>query len=741
MAKVKEKRSTKQKKTTRYNKFISLFAIVIFILILLIGRLVKIQFIDGEEHRENAARQQTSNKVINPDRGTIYDANGKTLATSEKVDTVTVNPSYIDNNDKEKIADAFVGIFGLEKEKVLNKLNSKSSVVTIVEKVEQNKIDELKNWMKTNKITQGINIDNDVKRYYPYNNLASNLIGFCNVDNQGSEGIEAEWNEVLTGVSGKRISSTNAISKYIPDKNETYYAAQNGSNITLTIDANIQTIVEKYLKQACIENNPKNGGTCIIMKPSTGDILAMATYPDYNLNDPRVPTEYYADGFAELDETEQYNRLFKMWRNKCVQDTYEPGSTYKIITASIALEEGAYDTDTPGVFYCPGYQQINSESRIWCWKTSGAHASESLREALMNSCNPAMMQISQYLGAKTEYRYYKAFGLMDETGIQTSGEADSTYWDLEDCGVNEQATMSFGQRFTITPIQLITAISCVANKGVLVQPKIVKSITNPDTGTVTAIDTKEVRQVISKETSEKMIDMLTSVVSDGTGKYGQVPGYTTAGKTGTSEPDPGHPENGFVVSFVSIAPASNPELVCLVALYGVDDSASGGGTAGPVVSQILSEVLPYLGIPSEDVTSNDTEGIETKAVPDIKDKTVAEANSILSAAGLEPILGDAKLEDIVVDQVPKPGISVPLGGQIRIYTKATTGARVRVGVPNLKGMGYSDALETLAGIGLNLSVSGNADGIVITQDPIAGTEVECGSIVYATMHQQSADTH
>lgn len=348
----KVEKKNKNIKIVKNKSLLLTLTVIIIVFILLLFRLAILQFIDGSELKESANRQQTTNRIISAKRGNIYDSTGKLLAASAQVDTVSINPSKLEDNLKikdktnkekekqnlqEKIAKAFSDIFELDYNEVLEKVKSEASIETIVKKVEQDKIDELKDWMETNKIYAGINIDEDVKRYYPYGNLASNLIGFCNVDNDGQEGIELEWNSVLSGTSGKIVSIESASSELIPDKNQSYVPAENGNNITLTIDANIQSIVEKYLKQACIENNCKNGGTAIVMKPSNGDILAMATYPNYDLNSPRSPNDTLSASWDAMSSSEQLNSLFKMWRNKAVSDTYEPGSTFKIITAAVRI--------------------------------------------------------------------------------------------------------------------------------------------------------------------------------------------------------------------------------------------------------------------------------------------------------------------------------------------------------------------------------------------------------------------
>ncbi|NLC87977.1 MAG: PASTA domain-containing protein [Clostridiaceae bacterium] len=734
-SKVKKNKSTKKNISNKNLLICIIIASIIFILLLL--RLAFIQFIQGSELKESANRQQTTNRIISAKRGNIYDSTGKLLAASASVDTVTINPTRIKEENKEKVAKAFSDIFELNYDEVLEKVKSDNLIETIIKKVEQDKIDQLEDWMKTTKIYSGINIDEDIRRYYPYGVLASNLIGFCDTDNNGQEGIELKWNSVLSGTAGKITTITDAVSDLIPDKNESYVAAENGSNITLTIDANIQTIVEKYLEQACKENICKSGGSIIAMNPSNGDILAMATYPNYDLNSPRSPNSELATDWDKLSESEQMNSLYKMWRNKAVSDTYEPGSTFKIITAAVGLEENVVDTDTPNDFSCSGYELVNG-IRINCWKNVTTHGSQSLRNALMNSCNPALMQLGKRIGASNLYRYYKAFGLFDKTGIATSGETNSFFWDPEDVGNVELATMSFGQRFRVTPIQLITAVSSVANDGVLVQPRLVKQIENPDTGATVSIDSKNVRQVISKETSNKLMDMLESVVTSGTGRYAQVKGYSIAGKTGTSEPDAN--ENSiYVASFVGIAPVENPEIVVLVTLYDPKGASNQGGTiAAPVASQILTEVLPYLGVPSDDVTSEESNTITKKTLPDVRNKTIAEAKKIIESSGFSCRISGSDTSLIVTDQVPKPGASLITGASVNLYSSGNE-TRVSQEVPNIKGMTFAQARNALKAKNLNIQISGS--GTVLSQDPMAGTSVEEGTVINVTLKQEIQDAH
>ena len=724
-------------------RMLLVFFIVLFLALL--GVIINLQFVRGDELKRMEYNQSISSIEISAKRGIIYDCNKKALAISANVDTITVNPSYmvvksdgVINESKtkdlrERIATKFSQIFELDYAEVLEKLNSKKSVETIISKVEATKVDELRKWLNENNLNAGINIDEDTKRYYPYNNLASNLIGVCGNDNQGLDGIELSYDSILKGTNGKLTTAISVDRDVIPDGDEKYIAPENGSNLYLTIDSNIQTIAEKYLKQAVEENNCKRGGNVIIMDPSNGEIKAMATYPDYNLNDPYVPNSAISDGWDGLNAQDKINRIYTMWRNKAVLDTYEPGSTFKVITASIALEENLAETDTPGDFYCNGSQVVNDRV-IRCTATSG-HGSETLRNALENSCNPALIQLGQRIGADTFYKYLNAYGFMEKTGVDLPSEGSSSFWKRENVGPVELATMSFGQRFTITPLQLVRAASAIANDGVLVTPHVVKAIENVDTGTIKNIDKNEVRQVISAETAAKMRDMMTSVVEQGGGKNAKVKGYSIGGKTGTSEPDPGHMENGYVASFLAIAPAENTKLVVLLTLYGPQGyNYYGGAIAAPAVSQILSEALPYLDIPSNE-TSQDA-NTNLISVPNIKGKTVSEAQKIITASGLKYIV-NGTADEMVQEQVPIGGTQLMSGGIIKMYTAGNTD-RVSQVVPDLKGVSLAQAKIMLEAKNLNVSSVGT--GIVIAQNPKAGSNADEGTAVSVTLQEATGET-
>ena len=737
---MKSNKNKVKKIYTISNKLRIALLIFLALFFLLIIRLGFIQFIQGADLTEKMYNQLIKSDSISPKRGTIYDATGKALAISAPVDTVSINPRLIVVTEKnkineektkalkEKVAKAFSEIFELDYEETFEKVNRDTTFVTVARKMEKDKIDSLKAWMEEEDIYSGININEDTKRYYPYENLASSLMGFCNIDNQGIEGLEAAWDDVLTGTPGKIVNARNAVQGYIPDENQTYIPAENGSDLTLTIDANIQSIVEKYLKQACIENKCDRGGNVIAMDPKTGDILAMATYPDYDLND-RLSMPSYLDEktWKDMSVEEQSTTLNSLYKNRAIADTYEPGSVFKIITASIALEENLATPDQENVYTCKGSQTVSGVT-MRCSIYPSTHGHQSLRQSLSNSCNPGFIQLGQKIGAKTAYRYYDAFGFFNKTGIATSGETGYTiFWDLDNVGPIETATMSYGQRFKITPLQMITAVCAVANNGILMQPRIVKEVKNTDTGAITTIDPIQVRQVISKKTANTMLDMLETVVATGTGKKAQVKGYSIAGKTGTSEPDYAKDE-GYTASFLAISPTENPEIVLLVTLYAPHGAKghNGSSVAAPVAAQILTEVLPYLQIPSD---GSNEDSNKTITLPNVANKTVAEAKKILEKAGFV-CSTSGNSSDIVKDQYPVKGSSLLKNSIVKLYTESED-TRISTQVPNLIGKNLSQVKALLKEKNLNVSITGS--GTVVSQDPIENTSVQEGTVVKVTL--------
>lgn len=504
---------------SRRKRIMYMMFIIFLVLILLIIRIGFIQFVQGAWLSELAYNQQSIDRQINPKRGTIYDATGKNvLAVSATVETVTINPGNIAVENKEKVARVFTDIFELDYEKTLKKVKKRSSIETIAKKVDKEKTDKLRVWMKENNITAGINIDEDTKRYYPNNELASHFIGFCGSDNQGLDGIEAKYEEVLKGSKGKIIRVTDARGGEIGKEGEDYIAATDGKDLVVSIDMTIQAICEKYLKEACIDNICTDGGNVVAMNPKTGDILAMVTYPNYNLNSPyEITNEEIKNTWETLTATERNTNLQAMWRNKAIADTYEPGSTFKTITSSAALQEGITQTDKEGEFCCTGGIEI-AGVRIKCWRYYRPHGSESLRQALMNSCNPVFIGLGQKIGVKKYYSYLQKFGFLSKTGIELPGEAKGIFLKEEKVGPVELATISFGQRFEVTPLQMVTAVSTIANKGVRMKPRVVKQIIDSKTGEVEELAPQEIERVIDEKTANDVLSMMESVVAEGTGK-------------------------------------------------------------------------------------------------------------------------------------------------------------------------------------------------------------------------------
>lgn len=630
-----------------------------------------IQFFEGEKLQQMAYLQQTLNRNINPKRGTIYDSSGKVeLATSSSVETITVNPVNILSSEKEKVATELTQLFNLKYEDVLKKVSKKTAIETIAKKVDKNQSKELRLWMEANNITSGINIDEDTKRFYPYNNLASQIIGFCGSDNQGLAGIEAKYDNELKGEKGKILKMTDAKGIDITDTSEAYEPAKQGNDLVLSIDATIQGIAEKYLKEACIDNVCTDGGNILLMNPQNGDILAIASYPDFNLNDPyTINNEELKANWSNMTATERSNALQAMWRNKAISDTYEPGSTFKLVTASTALEEGIVDsTDKEGEFCCTGYIEV-AGVKMKCWRYYRPHGPESLRQALMNSCNPVFIGLGGRIGVTKYYEYLRKYGFLGRTGIDLPGEAGSIFLKESKVGPVELGTIAFGQRFEVTPIQMITMVSTIANGGIYTQPRIVKQIINSQTGEIKNIETVKKDRVISEDTAKKMLSMMESVVAEGTGKNAQVKGYAIGGKTGTSED--GVNTGKYVTSFIGVAPISNPEVAILITLYNPtgEGGHQGGGVAAPIASQVLGEVLPYLEIKKDNQDEEEKGEVE---VPNLIGLTRKEAKKTLEEEGLlietkESLKTNLDDEDEKIkSQLPKAGIKIKQGSTVYV---------------------------------------------------------------------------
>lgn len=596
--------------------------ISLFLMIALLLRVAYLQFVDGNRLQKLATSQQTLTETISAKRGTIYDSTGNALAISYETDKIYVTPSLIKTDaNKTAVAQNLASILELDYNDLLTKILNTTDKFLVASEVEQDKVDAINNWKKDLKYSTGISFEETTSRSYPSKTLASTIIGFVGADNQGSTGIEASWNSFLSGTAGKSVSLKDASQSEIANSNQSYIAAENGYDVSLTIDSNVQSIVEKHLSQAVDEYKCESGIT-IAMDPSTGKILAMADYPSYDCNNQNQPNSYLAKTWDSLSSEKKNEALYRMWTPKAVTDEYEPGSVFKIVTSSIALEENVVDTDTVN-FNCTGAYYVPGESRpIKCHKYPNSHGSQSLRQALENSCNPAFVDLGLRIGKNRTYKYYEAYGFFEKTGISLSGEPKSgIFYDINKINDHELGTMSFGQRFTITPLQMITAASAIANDGVLLQPQIVDHITNTDTGEVTTFTPNEVRKVISKETADKVASMMESVVEIGTGKKvkyddsikDSMSGYSIGGKTGTSEPINGS-SDGYVASFLAISPVENTKIVLLVILKNPGEGVNhnGGQIAAPTAGKMLSEILPYLGIDNGNKDSENNSNISEK---------------------------------------------------------------------------------------------------------------------------------
>lgn len=639
--------------------------IIVFIIqILLITRIGYLQFIMGTELQAMAYEQQTLNRNVNPKRGTIWDASGEiALAVSASTETVSIAPTNISAENKEKVARALTDIFELDYEKVLKKVKRRSALEIIVKKVDKEKTDKLRIWLQENNIKAGVNIDEDAKRYYPYSTLASNIIGFTGSDNQGLEGLERQYDSLLKGTPGRILKLTDATGTDMEKEGEDYIAAINGNDIVLTIDMTIQAICEKYLENACIDNQCTDGGNIIVINPKNGDVLGLASYPNYNLNSPyEINNEELKAIWDSMESSKRTESLQQMWRNKAVSDTYEPGSTFKLMTSSAALQEGITDTDRAGEFNCSGSINI-AGTRIRCWRYYRPHGSQSLRNALMNSCNPVFISIGQKLGVETYYNYLDKFGLLSKTGIDLPGEASSIFLKEEKVGPVELATISFGQRFEVTPIQMAKMVATIANDGRAVKPRLVKATIDSTTGERTDFVVEKGEEVISAENSNKVLSMMESVVAEGTGKKAQVAGYRIGGKTGTSED--GVDTGKYIASFVGVADIADPEVVILIILYNPtgEGGHQGGGIAAPIASQVLGEVLPYL-----EVKSSESIIQETVKMPNVTGITLKDARKILKELNLD-IQGELADDSIITKQVPGEGIQINAGSKVLLYAE------------------------------------------------------------------------
>lgn len=685
-------------------------------------RLFYWQIVRGNDMKREAYAQQTKNKTISPSRGVIYDRNGEVLAESITVETISITPNNIKSENKEKTARGLADILGIDYDTVLEKTKKNTADEIIAKKLDKTITDKVRSWISEENIT-GINIYEDTKRYYPNGSLLSHVLGFCGTDNQGLEGIEVQYEKVLKGIPGQLIVGTDAIGNELPLNDEKYIPSEDGLSLVLTIDEMIQYITEKYLEQAVRDNDP-DYAICTIMDPKTGDILAMATAPDFDPNDPFTHTvESVQANWDEMSGKDRTTELQNLWRNRAITDTFEPGSVFKTVTAAIALEEGIVNDVDTVKFSCNGYLTIEGWN-IKCWRYYNPHGRQSLRQGLMNSCNPVFMNVALTLGKGTYYNYLSALGVSKKTGVDLPGEVNGIIHTIQNVTDSTIASASFGQGFTLTQLNMLNIISVFGNGGKLMEPRIVSKIVDADGNVVQENEPKVVKQVFSEHTADSVLDMMTSVVSDGTGRNGRVEGYYVAGKTSTAEQGRGENKT-YTASFVALAPASDPQVAIMLSIANPkgEYGHQGGAICAPVVSNILTEVLEYMDVP-KDYTSEDTT-IKVE-VPDVTNRTVGEAIRILNNAGLKYNVDLSDTNAIVTAQMPVAGETLIEKSLVKLYTEGND-TRFNTIVPDVTNVDIVTATKKLSDANLNIKISGS--GMSILQDPPAGTSVEQGSIV------------
>ena len=812
-------------------KKIELVALVLCVVcsIVLIGRLFYLQVIDGDKYKQLALNQQLQDTIIEPHRGSIYDTNMKTLATSKTVWDVIFEPANLSTNEEkrekelEALCDPINGlpaILDVTEEEIREKAKNENSYWQVLAyKVDKETADLVEKFIsgvgqEDRVAINCIKLSQGTKRVYPFDDLAASVLGFVNsYDNRGAYGLESYYNKILTGTEGRIVSAKNGQNGEMPFQYEKLYESQDGNSLVLTIDEVIQHFVEKHLEIAVAEHEVKERATAVVMDVETGEILAMASKPDFDPNNPRqltdkqavirledeiekkkkeqssqVPVQQGEEAEQTTQQTEQTSAAAqsdtleleditatdlltdnlraralsgglteeefedwllteqnRQWRNKVISDPYEPGSVFKLITASAALDSGSVNMNS--TFFCYGYKEVAGNT-IHCWKRDGGHGTQTLADAVKHSCNPSFIEIGQATGVENFTTYFDRFGLGDLTGVDLPGEATGIYYTADDMGIAELSSSAFGQTFKVSAIQLITALSASLNGGNLMQPYVVRQIIDSDHNIVETTEPTVKRQVISEETSQLICYMGEQVVgggSDATGRNAAIPGYRIGGKTGTSEKLDNFDENGVqygnVLSFLGFAPADDPKIAVLVALdEPVVGDAQSSTIAAPVVGAMLEDILPYLGYEPSFTEEELAEQGDVTVQTYIGQKP-HEAQSAIRSAGLKTeIVGSGTS---VIKQVPEPGKTLPYGGTIILYTDESE-ANSTATVPDVLGRGVSDANQIITNAGFNINITGTVpegqEEIVVTQDPQPGTTAEVGSVVTVSLEPPSEET-
>lgn len=711
--------------------------VIIFLMTTTVARVFYLTIVRGEELSEKAETQQLKDTEITAMRGTIYDSNGNVLAQSASVWNVFIDPLNIKDKQRDLIVDEFANLFGYdadEKKEFYDRTTHQNHYELVEKKVENNIKEKLSKFVSKNELGGCIGTEQTTKRYYPYGTLASSVIGFTGADDQGLSGIEAYYDEQLTGTNGRIITAKDAKSNNIANDYETSIAATDGDSIVLTINQTIQYYLEKGLRETMNEYQAK-GAYGVVMNCNTGAVLAMSSLPDYDCNEPYKLT-YSKDKKAIKklsDKTAKQEAesaaVQNQWRNFTVSDTYVPGSVFKTFVASAALEENVVNLNT--TYNCTGSIQVD-KYKMKCHYHPG-HGTQTLTQGLENSCNPFFITIGQKLGVHNYFKYFDAFGFTQKTNIDLPGEASPQYYKEDQYGIVELSSASFGQTNSLTPIQVCTGLCAIANGGKLLQPYLVSSVVDANGKTVKKTQTKEIRQVISADTSEKVRKMMKSVVDNGTGKNGYVAGYSVGGKTGTST-KLGESKNGegdkYIVSFGAIAPSDDPEIAMLIIVDEPNQDLGGGALCAPIAAQVTQEAMNVLGIEPK---YNDSEMKDlSKQTPNVVGKSLDEAKKTLEENNLNyVVVGD---DSTVTRQCPSGADTIPNGGTVYLYTDDSE--KQTVNVPNFSGLTVNEAKDLASSSNLNIQIAGNSmsSGTVVAyrQSEETQAKVEKGTVVTVT---------
>lgn len=728
-------------------KLIKKRSMILLILIIVLGfgsitcRLAYLHLAKGEELADRAVDQQLHDTTVSAKRGSIYDRNGNILATSASVWKVILAPVYFENDEQRQfVSSGLASILGMDANDIYEKAQLTDSYYqTIKRQIESDEKDKVLEFCDTisdkyPKLESVIVLDEDYKRYYPYSDFAAAVIGFTGSEDQGLSGLEYQYDEYLTGTPGRIVTEIDAYGTAMPFEYQQKEDAVDGNSLVLTLDETVQHFLEKYLKQGIEEYSVEEGAVAICMDVNTGAILGMAVENSFDLNDPYTLASEAAqaevDKLSGSEKTEKTNELLaKQWRNKAICDTYYPGSVFKVITASMALQEHTVDENSR--FYCSGSYIPDGVTSIACHLTTG-HGSQSFAEALCNSCNPAFMMIGQSVGAEKFWEYFQVFGFNSKTGIDLPGETSGLFFNPDgSMSQTDLAIASFGQGITVTPIEMVTAVSAVANGGNLVTPYLVSQIVDADGNVVETTEPQIKRQVISEEVAEQMAAIMEQNATEGSAKNGYVAGYRVAGKTGTSEKigqSRSEVVEDYIASFCGFAPADNPQIALIVYFdTPTGDAYYGSQVAAPVFASIMSEICPYLGIEAQ-YTEEELEYVDTVTGTYLT-MNINEAKSQAEADGFEVyICGDG---DSVLAQVPQSGSTIPRGGRVVLYT-TNDSTKETVTIPDLVGYTVSQVNEVASEYNINVSFSGSVTTDEVysySQSIDPGEEVLPGTVV------------